>query len=236
MENGGIYFPLVDSKESSDPSNIVQFIIWQEQSRYRSWKRPRTQQQCNSRWKKCEPKKKKETNEQCFWTMNFSKTVYWQERLLKFRAEETESQESTSWKWWNWCLTNCILLLLELRSRVQWASFCMKLICILPYNIATFTKRKYHWVNYLHFTICWLNSSTFGNHWAEAMNNIMWNIIIGWDQKFTNAIGFKPIAMRQKILAYVNFILTPKQGLFIQTAGVMICQTELSQSKKFSQY
>ena len=158
------------------------------------------------------------------------------ERLLKFRAEETESQESTSWKWWNWCLTNCILLLLELRSRVQWASFCMKLICILPYNIATFTKRKYHWVNYLHFTICWLNSSTFGNHWAEAMNNIMWNIIIGWDQKFTNAIGFKPIAMRQKILAYVNFILTPKQGLFIQTAGVMICQTELSQSKKFSQY
>ena len=158
------------------------------------------------------------------------------ERLLKFRAEETESQESTSWKWWNWCLTNCILLLLELRSRVQWASFCMKLICILPYNIATFTKRKYHWVNYLHFTICWLNSSTFGNHWAEAMNNIMWNIIIGWDQKFTSAVGFKPIAMRQKILAYVNFILTPKQGLFIQTAGVMICQTELSQSKKFSQY
>lgn len=158
------------------------------------------------------------------------------ERLLKFRAEETESQESTSWKWWNWCLTNCILLLLELRSRVQWASFCMKLICILPYNIATFTKRKYHWVNYLHFTICWLNSSTFGNHWAEAMNNIMWNIIIGWDQKFTSAAGFKPIAMRQKILAYVNFILTPKQGLFIQTAGVMICQTELSQSKKFSQY
>ena len=158
------------------------------------------------------------------------------ERLLKFRAEETESQESTSWKWWNWCLTNCILLLLELRSRVQWASFCMKLICILPYNIATFTKRKYHWVNYLHFTICWLNSSTFGNHWAEAMNKIMWNIIIGWDQKFTSAVGFKPIAMRQKILAYVNFILTPKQGLFIQTAGVMICQTELSQSKKFSQY
>lgn len=158
------------------------------------------------------------------------------ERLLKFRAEETESQESTSWKWWNWCLTNCILLLLELRSRVQWASFCMKLICILPYNIATFTKRKYHWVNYLHFTICWLNSSTFGNHWAEAMNNIMWNIIIGWDQKFTSAVGFKPIAMRQKILAYVNFILTPKQGLFIQTAGVMICQTELSQSKKFPQY
>lgn len=158
------------------------------------------------------------------------------ERLLKFRAEETESQESTSWKWWNWCLTNCILLLLELRSRVQWASFCMKLICILPHNIATFTKRKYHWVNYLHFTICWLNSSTFGNHWAEAMNNIMWNIIIGWDQKFTSAVGFKPIAMRQKILAYVNFILTPKQGLFIQTAGVMICQTELSQSKKFSQY
>lgn len=158
------------------------------------------------------------------------------ERLLKFRAEETESQESTSWKWWNWCLTNCILLLLELRSRVQWASFCMKLICILPYNIATFTKRKYHWVNYLHFTICWLNSSTFGNHWAEAMNNIMWNIIIGWDQKFTSAVGFKPIAMRQKILAYVNFILTPKQGLFIQTGGVMICQTELSQSKKFSQY
>lgn len=158
------------------------------------------------------------------------------ERLLKFRAEETESQESTSWKWWNWCLTNCILLLLELRSRVQWASFCMKLICILPYNIATFTKRRYHWVNYLHFTICWLNSSTFGNHWAEAMNNIMWNIIIGWDQKFTSAVGFKPIAMRQKILAYVNFILTPKQGLFIQTAGVMICQTELSQSKKFSQY
>lgn len=158
------------------------------------------------------------------------------ERLLKFRAEETESQESTSWKWWNWCLTNCILLLLELRSRVQWASFCMKLICILPYNIATFTKRKYHWVNYLHFTICWLNSSTFGNHWAEAMNNIMWNIIIGWDQKFTSAVGFKPIAMRQKILAYVNFILTPKQGLFIQTAGVMICQTELSRSKKFSQY
>lgn len=158
------------------------------------------------------------------------------ERLLKFRAEETESQESTSWKWWNWCLTNCILLLLELRSRVQWASFCMKLICILPYNIATFTKRKYHWVNYLHFTICWLNSSTFGNHWAEAMKNIMWNIIIGWDQKFTSAVGFKPIAMRQKILAYVNFILTPKQGLFIQTAGVMICQTELSQSKKFSQY
>lgn len=158
------------------------------------------------------------------------------ERLLKFRAEETESQESTSWKWWNWCLTNCILLLLELRSRVQWASFCMKLICILPYNIATFTKRKYHWVNYLHFTICWLNSSTFGNHWAEAMNNIMWNIIIGWDQKFTSAVGFKPIAMRQKILAYVNFILTPKQGLFIQTAGIMICQTELSQSKKFSQY
>lgn len=158
------------------------------------------------------------------------------ERLLKFRAEETESQESTSWKWWNWCLTNCILLLLELRSRVQWASFCMKLICILPYNIATFTKRRYHWVNYIHFTICWLNSSTFGNHWAEAMNNIMWNIIIGWDQKFTSAVGFKPIAMRQKILAYVNFILTPKQGLFIQTAGVMICQTELSQSKKFSQY
>lgn len=158
------------------------------------------------------------------------------ERLLKFRAEETESQESTSWKWWNWCLTNCILLLLELRSRVQWASFCMKLICILPYNIATFTKRRYHWVNYIHFTICWLNSSTFGNHWAEAMNNIMWNIIIGWDQKFTSAAGFKPIAMRQKILAYVNFILTPKQGLFIQTAGVMICQTELSQSKKFPQY
>lgn len=158
------------------------------------------------------------------------------ERLLKFRAEETESQESTSWKWWNWCLTNCILLLLELRSRVQWASFCMKLICILPYNIATFTKRRYHWVNYIHFTICWLNSSTFGNHWAEAMNNIMWNIIIGWDQKFTSAVGFKPIAMRQKILAYVNFILTPKQGLFIQTAGVMICQTELSQSKKFPQY
>lgn len=158
------------------------------------------------------------------------------ERLLKFRAEETESQESTSWKWWNWCLTNCILLLLELRSRVQWASFCMKLICILPYNITTFTKRRYHWVNYIHFTICWLNSSTFGNHWAEAMNNIMWNIIIGWDQKFTSAVGFKPIAMRQKILAYVNFILTPKQGLFIQTAGVMICQTELSQSKKFSQY
>ena len=46
---------------------------------------------------KCEPKKKKETNEQCLLTLaklfiDNDPT----ERLLKFRAEETKSQENTS--------------------------------------------------------------------------------------------------------------------------------------------